>query len=201
MSRPAPAQTPSDAILTLPNLVTFARLALIPLFIWLALGPKQITAAFIVGGIAGSTDFIDGKLARRLGQVSKLGTAMDPFVDRLLVAAAAVILIVLDFAPLWAVIVVLARDALVLAAVPFLTVKGAERPAVSWWGKSATMGVMWAFGLWIGSHMTSPPQEWMRVLAWIFYVPGVAFSYIAAAGYAMAARRSIRTAGTDETAQ
>lgn len=196
VARPAPirSQIPSDAILTLPNIITFVRLALIPLFLWLALGPENIAAAFLVGFVAASTDFIDGKLARRLGQVSKLGIAMDPFVDRLLVAAAAVVLIAGKYAPLWAVVAVVARDVLVLIAVPFLARRNVERPAVSWWGKAATMGIMLGFGFWLGAHMGNPPFGWMRVLGWIYYVPGLVFSYVAAVGYAGVARRSLRKA-------
>lgn len=194
MPRPQKPQTPTDAILTLPNLVTFARLALAPIFLILGLDDDTIAFAFIVGAVAGSTDWIDGRLARRLGQVSKLGIKMDPFVDRLLIAAGAAILIVQGFAPLWAVIAVIARDALVLAAVPVFTKRKLALPPVSWWGKAATMGLMFAFGMWIGAHMTSPPQRWMQVVAWVCFVPGIVFSYLAAAGYARELKRALRKA-------
>ncbi|MHB8511436.1 MAG: CDP-alcohol phosphatidyltransferase family protein [Actinomycetota bacterium] len=188
MSRPE-SLVPSDAILTLPNLVTFARLGLIPLFLYLGIDAHNIAACFATGAIAGGSDFLDGKLARKLGQVSKLGIALDPLSDRLLVAAGAVVLIVDHFAPLWAVLLVLARDALVLAAVPFVAKRGVERPAVSWWGKAATTGVFWSFGMWTGANFGRHPIRWMQIFGWACYVPAIVFSFYSAFGYAREVRR------------
>jgi cardiolipin synthase len=193
---PAPVGTsdnPSDAILTIPNLVTFARLALIPVFLWLALGVDNMAAAFVVGFVLGSTDWIDGKLARGLNQVSKLGINLDPFFDRIAVAAAAVVIIVKDVAPLWAIIVVLARDALLLLMVPVLASRGVGRPPVTQLGKAGSFGTMWGLGLFVGAAIADPPLDWLRVLAWLCFVPGVVLSYLAAFGYARTALASLRT--------
>lgn len=201
---PAPvgsSANPSDAILTIPNLITFARLALIPLFLWLALGVDNIGAAWVVGFILGSTDWIDGRVARRMNQVSKLGIAIDPLFDRLAVAAAATVIIAKDLAPVWAVVVVLARDALLLLMLPLLNARRIERPAVTQVGKAGSFGVMWAFGLFVAAGATDPPQDWVRVLAWLAYYPGVALSYIAAIDYsrtvikALHGGSSVRPAG------
>lgn len=183
---------PSDAIITLPNAVTFARLAFIPVFLWLALGPENLTAAWIVGFALGSTDWIDGRLARRYNQVSKLGIAIDPFFDRIAVAAAATVIIMLDIAPLWTVIVVLARDGLLLAMVPLLSAKGVPRPAVTWSGKAGSFGTMWAFGIWLGAHAANPPLGWVEFLGWLAFIPGIMFSYYAAFEYAREASASLR---------
>ena len=185
-------ENPSDAILTAPNVVTFARLALIPLFLWLALGPENILAAWVVGFVLGSTDWIDGKIARRYHQVSKLGIAIDPFFDRLAVAAAATVIIMLDLAPVWTIVVVLARDGLLLAMIPFLSARGVPRPAVTWNGKAGSFGTMWAFGLWLGAAITDPPTDWVRILGWLCFVPGIVFSYAAAFEYARMALASLR---------
>lgn len=185
-------QNPSDAVLTLPNVITFARLALIPLFLWLALGPKNMGAAWVVGFTLGSTDWIDGRVARRYQQVSKLGIAIDPFFDRLAVAAAAVVIIMRDLAPVWTVVVVLARDGLLLAMLPFISARGVPRPAVTQVGKAGSFGVMWAFGLFVGAAVTNPPTEWVRVLAWLAFYPGIALSYIAALDYARTVLASLR---------
>ena len=183
---------PSDAILTVPNLITFARLALIPVFLWLALGADNMGAAWVVGFTLGSTDWIDGRAARRLHQVSKLGISIDPFFDRLAVAAAAVVIIAKDLAPLWTVVVVLVRDGLLLAILPFLNARGLPRPAVSQTGKAGSFGVMWAFGLFIGAGITNPPTDWVRVLGWLAFYPGLALSYIAAFDYARTVLREMR---------
>lgn len=183
---------PSDAILTLPNVVTFTRVAFIPLFLWLALGPENLAAAWVVGFILGSTDWIDGKLARRYNQVSKLGIAIDPFFDRLAVAAAATVIIMLDLAPIWTVVVVLARDGLLLAMIPVLSSKGVPRPAVTWSGKAGSFGTMWAFGVWLAAETTNPPLEWVRVIGWLCFIPGIMFSYYAAFEYTRTALASLR---------
>ncbi len=185
-------ENPSDAILTLPNVITFARLALIPLFLWLALGPENMLAAWIVGFTLGSTDWIDGKVARRYQQVSNLGIAIDPFFDRLAVAAAAVVIIMRDLAPLWTVVVVLVRDGLLLAMLPFISARGIARPPVSQTGKAGSFGVMWAFGLFIGTAITNPPTDWVRVLAWLVFYPGITLSYMAAFDYARTVLASLR---------
>lgn len=188
---------PSDAILTAPNIITFARLALIPAFVWLAVVPKQIGAAVVVGFVAGASDFVDGKVARRYNQVSKLGIALDPLSDRLLIAAAAAIIISQRFAPLWIVIVVLARDALLLATVPLLSARGIPRPAVSWFGKAGTFGIMWGLGMFLAAHIAVPPARWVQIFAWICIVPGMIFAYIAAAGYARTTIAALRANSTD----
>jgi cardiolipin synthase (CMP-forming) len=193
-------ENPSDAILTLPNLITFARLALIPLFMWLALGPKNMGAAWVVGFTAGSTDWIDGRVARRFNQVSKLGIAIDPLFDRITVAAAATVIIMRDIAPVWAVVVVLARDGVLLAMLPYLSARGVPRPAVTQVGKAGSFGVMWAFGLFIGAVTTNPPTDWIRILGWLAYYPGVALSYLAAFDYARKALASLRSEPGQATA-
>jgi len=189
---PTPEPVPSDAILTVPNVITFLRLALIPVFVWLGVGPEQILAAFLVGFVAGATDFIDGKVARRYNQVSRLGIALDPLSDRLLVAGAAWIIIAQHFAPLWAVLVVVARDGLLLATLPLLSARGLPRPAVSWFGKAGTFGIMTGMGLFLGAHITVPRTDWVNVIAWIWLGPGIVFSYIAAGGYARTTIRMMR---------
>lgn len=189
------SENPSDAILTVPNLITFARLALIPLFLWLAIGVDNVGAAWVVGFILGSTDWIDGRTARRLNQVSKLGIAIDPFFDRLAVAAAAAVIIAKHLAPLWTVIVVLARDALLLAMLPLLNARNIDRPPVSQVGKAGSFGVMWAFGLFIGAGAGNPPFDWVRLLAWLAFYPGITLSYLAAIDYSRTVLRALRAGG------
>jgi len=183
---------PSDAILTLPNLITFARVALIPVFLWLALAVKNIGAAWVVGFTLGSTDWIDGRVARRLHQVSKLGISIDPFFDRLAVAAAAWVLIARHLAPLWAIVLVLARDGLLLAMLPLLNARDLPRPSVTQVGKAGSFGVMWAFGLFLAAAITNPSTQWIRVCAWLAFYPGIALSYLAAFDYARTVLRALR---------
>lgn len=140
----------------------------------------------------GSTDFVDGVVARRFHQVSKLGATIDPLVDRLAIAAAAAVLVAREFVPWVAVTAVVARDAALLAGVPLLAARGVPRPAVSFAGKAGTTGIMWGFGLFIASEAADPPIGWVRVLAWIAYGGGIAFAYAAAVGYVRVAVRALR---------
>jgi cardiolipin synthase len=195
------SENPSDAILTVPNLITFARLALIPVFLWLAIGVKNMGAAWVVGFTAGSTDWIDGRVARKFNQVSKLGIAIDPLFDRLTVAAAATVIIMRHLAPVWSVVVVLARDGLLLATLPYLSARGVPRPAVTRVGKAGSFGVMWAFGLFLGAAITNPPTDWVRILGWLAYYPGLALSYLAAFDYARKAFSSLRSGSGQATAR
>lgn len=204
--QPAPSapvgssENPSDAILTIPNVITFARLALIPVFLWLAIGADNVGAAWVVGFILGSTDWIDGRVARRMNQVSKLGIAIDPFFDRLAVAAGAAVIIAKHLAPLWTVIVVLARDALLLAMLPLLNARNIDRPPVSQVGKAGSFGVMWAFGLFIGAGAGNPPFDWVRLLAWLAFYPGITLSYLAAFDYTRTVLRALRAGGSPRSA-
>lgn len=184
---------PSDAILTVPNLLTFFRLALVPVFLWLALGPQRIDLALLVavGGFA--TDLIDGVIARRWGQVSRLGTALDPLADRLGLAAGAVVFIVHDLAPLWIVVAVAVRDALlVLVGAPILRSKGIPIPPVSTVGKMGSFAVSVSFALYLAAGWPGPadPIEAVQTAGLVVAVIGLPLYYIAGAGYAGAALRA-----------
>lgn len=184
---------PSDAVLTVPNVLTFARLALIPLFLWLALGPRNDLWAWIVGFVLGSSDYFDGIVARRYGQVSKLGILLDPLSDRLALGAAAAVLLLRDFAPLWAVLLVVGRDGATLLAGVAVKARGMSIPPVTFLGKAGSFGLMWAFGTFVAASIPEPPWPWVRLAAWVMYWPGLAFAYAASAGYARAVARSLRT--------
>lgn len=182
--RQGSAREPSGAILTVPNLVTFCRLALIPVFLHLALGAKRDLAAFGVAFVLGATDYVDGYLARRLNQVSRLGIAMDPLFDRVAIAAVSTVLIVRHLAPWPAVAAVLARDALILLAVAALGARRVPRPPVSRTGKAGTFATMSSLGVFFAVTIPEPPATWLRPLAWSLYAVGIVLSYSAAVGYA-----------------
>ncbi len=100
-----------DAV-NLPNLLTFARILMIPLCLWfLDQGtPRSGFWAAIVFTLAALTDLLDGYLARKLGVVSVLGKLIDPLADKLIVMATLVWMVTMDRMPAWAVIVLLARE-------------------------------------------------------------------------------------------
>jgi cardiolipin synthase (CMP-forming) len=192
---PGTPELPSDAILTVPNLITFTRIALLPVFVWLALGAHRIGAAFWLAAAIGASDYVDGIAARALHQVSRLGTTIDPLFDRLAVAAAVVVLIGLHLAPWEALAVVLFRDAVLVVAGAVLGSRGVARPPVSRWGKWGSFGTMWSLGLLLASGVDAGIRHPFRVMGWTLFVPAMVFSYLAATGYAREAVQSLRARG------
>ena len=178
-------------ILTVPNLVSIARLGCIPWFIWLLFGAEdRMWAALLLGGL-GATDWVDGWAARRLGQVSELGKILDPTADRLLLLVAVPCLLVDGTIPGWFALTVLVREALVGAATLALAALGARRIDVSWWGKTGTFALLWAVPCFLAGESRVPVDEAFTVMAWVFGLPGLAIAWWAAFGYLPVARRAL----------
>ncbi len=185
------AHPSSDRILTVPNLITLVRLGCLPLFVYLLFSVEhRAAAAWLLGGL-GATDWIDGYLARHLGQTSDLGKILDPVADRLLFFVGAGGILIDGSVPTWLAVVVLVREVLVAAATLLLAALGARRIDVTWFGKAGTFGLMFAFPLFLGSHSTLSYADLLGVLAWITAIPGVVFSLYAAALYVPIARRAL----------
>lgn len=201
----APAQAPSsapdpgtgaaaageDRVLTVPNAVTALRLAGIGVFVWLLFGAAEQTAAAIVLGALGATDWVDGQLARRLHQVSTVGKVLDPAADRLLVGTAVISIIVHGAVPLWFGLLTVAREALVSAMVLLLAALGARRIDVLWVGKVATLGLMVAYPGFLISYGSAGWQQPFHVAAWIFGGVGLALAWVAAVAYVRPARAAL----------
>lgn len=190
---PTPARR---RLLTVPNLLSLARLLALPLVVLDLAGGRHLRALVVLGLLA-STDWLDGYLARRLDQVSRLGILLDPLSDRLLVAAAGVGLILADLLPLWAVAVLLARDALLLIGAVGLLLRGEDPPPVTRLGKAATFVLMLALPLFILTGVLSggggaTPSRWS---AWLLYGVGAVLYYGAGVQYTVAAVRLLRGAG------
>ena len=186
---------PSDAILTVPNILTFFRLGLIPVFLYAAIGASNMGWAVVIAVLGFVTDLVDGKIARRFGQVSKLGIALDPLSDRLGLASGAAVLIVKHLSPLWVVLVVVARDAvLVLVGAPVLKARRLPIPPVTKVGKYGSFAVSVMFGLFLASgiHNISHPTHSIRLAAWVFVVISLPLYYASGAGYVRAAFASLR---------
>ncbi len=151
-------------VLTVPNLLSLLRLAGVPLFLWLLLGPRADGWALVVLMVGGATDWLDGKLARLLDQYSALGAVLDPAVDRLYILAALVALAVRDVVPWWAVAVLVGRDLVLGACLAVLRARGFAPFRVTYLGKSATFLLLYAFPLLLlgaGSAAVAPlAQPW-----------------------------------------
>jgi cardiolipin synthase len=138
---------PGDRILTIPNLLSFARLLGVPVFLWLILVPQADVAAFVLLGVAGASDWVDGYLARRLNQRSRLGVLLDPLADRLYIAATLLGLALRGLIPWWLVGILVARELLLLTLVPRLRRAGRVALPVTYIGKAGTFALLWGFPL------------------------------------------------------
>jgi len=113
------AGNPQD-IYTLANIITMLRLILVPIFFEMIISGRNDRLAFALFSIAASTDWVDGQIARRTGTVTEIGKAIDPLVDRLLIAFGVLGIFLQGRIPLWVVAVLLARDIYLLAGASFL---------------------------------------------------------------------------------
>jgi cardiolipin synthase len=159
-------------VLTVPNLLSLVRLAGVPLFLWLLLGPRADGWALVVLIVGGATDWLDGKLARLLDQYSTLGALLDPAVDRLYILAALVALGVREVVPWWAVAVLVGRDLVLGACLPVLRARGYGPFRVTYLGKSATFLLLYAFPLLLLGVGTSPVAPVARPFGYAFAVWG-----------------------------
>jgi len=181
----------SSQILTAPNVVTIARLACIPVFVWLIFGAeRRFAAALLLGGL-GATDWVDGWLARRFDQHSELGKILDPTADRLMFIVGVGSMIIDRSVPIWFAVAVLVREVVVGIAALVLAAVGAERFDVTWWGKAATFGLMFAFPLFLASYSTVGNRDVWWTLAWVTGLPSLLASWYSAIGYVPLARRAL----------
>ena len=128
-------------VLTIPNILSFARLATVPVFVWLFVTGRE-DAAVLLYAIAAGTDFFDGYIARHTDSVTELGKLLDPFADRILIAALAIALVVTATLPAWLAAVIVGRDLVILAAYPFVQRGVATKIRVNFTGKSATAALL-----------------------------------------------------------
>jgi cardiolipin synthase (CMP-forming) len=189
-----------DRIVTWPNVLSAARLAGVPVFLWLVLGLRSATGDIIAAGLlgaAGISDWLDGKLARMLNQTSRLGQLLDPAADRLYIGVTLVALAVRGIIPWWLFGAIIGRELLVALALVFLRSRTDYASLqVSFVGKAATLCLMYAFPLlFLGAH-GGITAEVVRVIGWAFAVWGVALYWWAAMLYLAEIRDLVKGAAT-----
>jgi cardiolipin synthase len=182
----------SDRILTVPNVITVVRLAMLPVFLWLLFSEEDRASAALLLAVLGATDFLDGWIARHFHQVSEIGKVLDPVADRLLFFVGAGAILVDGSVPLWFALAVLVREALVSGATVALAAMGAKRIDVTWFGKAGTFGLMLAFPLFLASESTISWADTAGVLAWLTGIPGLVLSWYSAILYVPMARTALR---------
>lgn len=181
----------SNRVLTLPNVLSFTRILLIPAFIVLLVPERTRLAGFALLAAVVSTDWVDGYLARRTGQVTELGKLLDPLADRLAMAAALITFVVLDLFPLWAALVVLVRDGIVLAVAAWLAISRGPRIEVRPIGKYATFTLLWGAPAIAWANAGLPFDDFFAVFGWLWFAVGSLEYYAAAIVYAGDLRRAI----------
>jgi cardiolipin synthase len=191
VSGDSPVEPGLDRILTVPNGITLVRLACIPLFVWLLFGTDRQTAAAVLLAVLGATDWIDGFVARRYGQVSTVGKVLDPVADRVLVATAVIAITVYGAVPVWFGVATLAREVVVSGAVLLLASLGATRIDVLWVGKAGTFALMFSYPAFLLSYGTAAWQGPIHVVAWVTGIIGLTLAWVAAGSYVPVARRAL----------
>ena len=182
-ARPATVQ---DRVLTVPNAVSGLRLLALPVFVWLVLGPQRYGAAFALLAVLATSDWIDGFLARRLDQASRLGAVVDPLIDRALLVTAAVTLLLAGLMPWPMVALIVTRDVALVSA-SFALFGAVPRLRVSRTGKTATAALLAALPLFLLAAFVGAGGEAVTGGAWALAAVGVGLYYVAGAQYARAA--------------
>jgi cardiolipin synthase len=178
-----------ERILTIPNALSFLRLLLVPVFLWLVLGPEHDVLALLVLMVSGITDYLDGKLARRLNQASKIGAILDPVADRFFILAVVIGLGYRDIIPWWLAVILPLRDVFLFSLVPFLRTRGYSSLPVHFLGKAATASLLYAFPLLLLGDATGTVADLANVFGWAFTVWGVALYWWGGILYAFQVRR------------
>lgn len=180
---------------TVPNVLSLARLAGIPVFLWLVLVQQADVWAFVLLVAAGASDWFDGYLARRLNQQTRLGELLDPLVDRLYILATLIGLALRDVIGWWLVAILIGRDVFLLALMPALRRSGRIALPVTFIGKAGTFALLWGFPILL---LGSLPGSWGSVLSaigWGFALWGTFLYWWAGIRYASEMLRPKSPAG------
>jgi cardiolipin synthase len=178
---------------TLPNALSALRLAGVPVFLWLVLGPEEDGWALALLMFSGLTDFFDGWLARRLHQESVVGQILDPVADRLYILAVVVGLALRDIIPWWVAISLPLRDTLMWGLVPILRTRGYSALPVHFLGKAATFNLLYAFPLLLLGDGEGVIPTLAQVFGWAFAIWGIGLYWWAGVLYAWQVRKLIAT--------
>jgi len=168
---------------TIPNALSGLRLLGVPFFFWLIVGPQNDGLALIILIVSSFTDWLDGYLARRLNQFSRLGELLDPLADRLYVVAALIALLYRDLLPLWVVVVLLLRDLAMSLLLVYLKKFGITGIPVHFVGKAATMNLLYALPLILLGTFSNQVGQAAHIFGWAFLLWGIAMYWYAGVLY------------------
>jgi cardiolipin synthase len=152
---------------SIPNMLSILRLFMVPVFLVLLL-TGQFIAALITLMVASATDWLDGQIARRFNQVTKLGQLLDPAADRLFIFAALIGLTINGNIPLWLALIVVSRDLMLVIVYPILASHGYGPLPVHFLGKAGTFALLYALPLLLMVDVWPEAAFIVLPLAWGF---------------------------------
>ena len=183
----ASGQQVSSRVLTVPNVISLLRLLLVPVFAVLIVEGHDVWA-LVVLAVSGASDWLDGVLARRLDQVSRLGQMLDPAADRLFILVTLLGLAWRDVVPVWLVVVIVGRDVLLACLLPWLARYGYGPLPVSFAGKAGTFALLYAFPLLLLAEAPGWLGDAAAVTGWAFTWWGIGLYWLAGLQYVVQAR-------------
>ncbi|MEV6909420.1 CDP-alcohol phosphatidyltransferase family protein [Amycolatopsis sp. NPDC051071] len=181
--------------LNVPNMLSILRLAGVPVFLWLLLGPKEDGWALALLVFSALTDWLDGKLARWLNQMSRLGQLLDPAADRLYILATLIAFLLRDIIPWWLVVPLVIREAVLGVCVLLLRHRGFAPPEVTYIGKGATFVLMYAFPFLLLTQGGSDIASIARPIGYAFTAWGAVLYVYSGVLYVVQTVRALRSAG------
>ncbi|WP_410657867.1 CDP-alcohol phosphatidyltransferase family protein [Amycolatopsis sp. lyj-112] len=180
--------------LNVPNMLSILRLAGVPVFLWLLLGPEEDGWAFALLVFSALTDWLDGKLARWLNQMSRLGQLLDPAADRLYILATLIAFLIRDIIPWWVVAPLILREAVLGVCVLLLRRAGFAPPEVTYIGKGATFVLMYAFPFLLLTQGDSGLAAFARPVGYAFITWGGVLYVYSGVLYVVQTVRALRAA-------
>lgn len=196
-SGPGQPHVDRDLVFTIPNFLTVLRFMGVPLFIWLVLSRQEYGLAVLVLAVMGGTDWVDGYVARRFNQTSKLGRVLDPIADRLALIAVAVTLVIAEVVQWWYLAALLVPDAVLLTMSLFYFHGHPDLP-VSMVGKARTGLLLLGTPLLVLSNLAIPFADAYFVAAWSVLGLGLIGHWVAAYNYFWAIRRKGKMLTADD---
>jgi cardiolipin synthase len=180
-----------DRSLTIPNGISVLRLVVVAVALLVLFHDRDRVLAAALLAFAGATDFLDGYVARRIGQVSKLGKILDPTIDRMVLASSIIAILVYGALPWWIAAVVLTREVFISVVALVVAAAGATRIDVLWIGKASTFGLLVAFPLFLVSDGRGAFAHALRIAAYVVVAPALVASVASVAAYVPVARRAL----------
>ncbi len=177
----------SERVITLPNALSTLRLLGVPVFLWAILDERDLLALVILM-LSGITDYLDGKIARAFNMESRVGAFLDPIADRLYILTTMIGLVWRDIIPVWLVVALLAREAVMALMLLYLRGRGQTGLPVHFVGKAATFNLLYAFPMLLLAHRDDWLGELARPIGWGFAWWGVSLYWLSVVLYAVQAR-------------